>query len=580
LRFGDFKEIQMALDLTPEQRQLGQDNYARAVEGMTRRRFLKGTAAAAGAAALVTPAVYFGYKAMDGKPVKAALIGGGDEGGVLVGEHNPDFLEFIAVCDLRPFNLTIDANGRGGGRIFDGDPKTALRKGFKKVYGSKANGIKPYRDFEQMLRENKDIEAVVIATPLVTHAPIAIKCMQIGKERKKPIHVLCEKLMARTIGECKEMIAVARETGSLLSIGHQRHYSMLYSHAHEIVDSGVLGDIKHIRALWHRNFTWPYKPEADLEVADVPDAIPKIRDGWYQPILKADYDELKDKLARYVGKYKDIHELVRWRIYDRTGGGLMAELGSHQLDACSIFLGHVHPLSVQGVGTHSFFGHLDKEGKPVDDKPNPREIDDHIHVTFEFPGKNHPQGAWKGKDPSDVVVVSYSSVSTNQFEQYGECLMGSRGSMVVEGEQKVFLFPEKDPAAKGGDPKSTAIGVTTTGGKPAIDSGGTWGPAAPAGGAGAGQLAAGAGSAPLSRGYREEMEDFAYCARLWDPKLSYATKSDGTFQQRVTRCHGTVAMADAIIAMTASKAMRTRDRIEFKSEWFDPDLKDKVPEKS
>src|SRR5262249_48120338 len=155
---------------------------------------------------------------------------------------------------------------------------------------------------------------------------------------------------------------------------------------------GILGDIKHIRALWHRNFTWPYKREADIEVADVPDALPQIHDGWYQPILKADYEELKAKVTNYG--YKDIYELVRWRLFDRTAGGLMAELGSHQLDACSIFLGHVHPLSVMGVGMHSYYGVVGAN----DGKPNPREVDDHIHVTFEFPGKNHPQGAWKGKD--------------------------------------------------------------------------------------------------------------------------------------------------------------------------------------
>ncbi|HEV3142463.1 MAG TPA: twin-arginine translocation signal domain-containing protein, partial [Gemmataceae bacterium] len=101
----------MAIDLTPEQRQLGQENFARVADGMTRRRFLKGAAAAAGAVA-VTPALYFGYQAVHGKPVKAALIGGGDEGGVLVGEHNPDFIKFIAVCDIRPFNQK---------RIIEGD---------------------------------------------------------------------------------------------------------------------------------------------------------------------------------------------------------------------------------------------------------------------------------------------------------------------------------------------------------------------------------------------------------------------------------------------------------------------------
>ena len=51
---------------------------------------------------------------------------------------------------------------------------------------------------------------------------------------------------------------------------------------------------------------------------------------------------------------------MRWRLYDRTGGGLMAELGSHQLDACSIFLGKVHPLAVQGVGGKFYYNDDEK----------------------------------------------------------------------------------------------------------------------------------------------------------------------------------------------------------------------------
>ena len=76
-------------------------------------------------------------------------------------------------------------------------------------------------------------------------------------------HVLCEKLMAWNISQCKEMIKVAKETDRILSIGHQRHYSMLYAHAVEVLNAGVLGDIKHIRALWHRNNSWPRSTAKD-----------------------------------------------------------------------------------------------------------------------------------------------------------------------------------------------------------------------------------------------------------------------------------------------------------------------------
>src|SRR5262249_53336958 len=159
-------------------------------------------------------------------------------------EHNPEFLKFVAVCDVRPSNMR---------RIFEGDPKAALRKGFKKVYGlgceleGSPDRITKYTDYDAFidrLEKDKDIEAVVIALPLHLHAKASIDAMNAGKKRVKPVHVLCEKLMAWNIQQCKAMIKVAKETNSILSIGHQRHYSLLYAHAQEIVKAGTLGDVK------------------------------------------------------------------------------------------------------------------------------------------------------------------------------------------------------------------------------------------------------------------------------------------------------------------------------------------------
>jgi len=447
-------------------------------------------------------------------------------------------------------------------RIFEGDPKTPLRKGFKKVYGErtaqKIKKLTTYEAFLDELRRNKDIEAVVVALPLCMHAKAAIDAMRIGRDRGKPIHVLTEKLMAWNIRQCKQMIRTAKECGSILSVGHQRHYSMLYAHATEVINAGVLGDIRHIRALWHRNFSWPFDPKSvkDELAKGVPQ--PYYRDGWFPPITRLDYDALADKkdmLKKYG--YDDIEHLIRWRLYQATGGGLMAELGSHQLDACSIFLGHVHPLAVSGVGVRSFFG----PGR------NDRDIDDHVFATYEFPGKNY------AKDKNDVVVVTYSSISTNGFENYGECVMGDRGTLIVGKEEAVMLYPENEPGKVKTPPRGTEVGVSVAGkGEPVLESGSTWGgPSATVTGTSVGP------GGPVSRGYREEMEDFAYCVRLWDPKLGYAKDSDGKYKQRLTRCHGEVAMADAIVALTANHAMHTHQRVEFKDAWFDPDSPEVPP---
>ena len=240
----------MAMNLTPEEKKTGEANFKRAVGqmanaevtvGPTRRRFMQGMLAA-GAALPLTAAAYYGYNnANFGQkgPLKVGLIGTGDQGGVHVGEHNPRYVEFVALSDIRPYNQA---------RIFDGQP-TGPRKGLIYHYGSDARKKIPnYEDYRELLKR-PDIEAVLIALPINLHAQVAIDAMEAGK------HVFCEKLMAANIEQCKAMIRKADETKKVLSIGHQRHYSMLYAHANEIVNSGVLGEIHHIRAQWHRNMT-------------------------------------------------------------------------------------------------------------------------------------------------------------------------------------------------------------------------------------------------------------------------------------------------------------------------------------
>ena len=544
--------------------QAAADNAARKPDP-DRRTFMK-AAIAGGAIVPLSAAVYFGYDQWKGnKAVRTAIIGVGDEGGVLIGEHNPEFNQIVGVCDLRPWNLK---------RTFEGEA-SGPRKGLKKIYGAEAiKGIKSFSTVDELLLAKTELglEAVIIATPLFTHKDIAIKCMEAG------LHVLCEKLMARTITECKEMIASSKKNGVLLSVGHQRHYCMLYAHAAELVNDGILGDIKHIRALWHRNNSWPYDKEAGRKVtgdntvhesADSP--LPDIIDGWYKPVMKMDAEApgIEEKV-RKLG-YKSLTELVRWRCYDKTGGGLMAELGSHQLDAASIFLGKVKPLSVMGVGGKFFYG----PGK------NDRESNDGVFVTYEFPGKDHPAAGKGGKNPNDVVVVTYSSFNTNEFEDYGECLMGSKGTMLVEKEANVYLFKEKDKAKsadKGG--KETTVKVTAADGKkPVLEAASTWGAA---GGPVITKGAAGPAWDTDIRGYRQEMEHFAYCVRRWQDlkkPVNYDKGPDGKYKNYdiLPRCTGEVAMADAILALTANMAIAGRNRIDYEPNWFNPDSTE-VPE--
>src|SRR5947209_14204881 len=203
----------MALDLTPEQKDTGRRNFEQAAGELARqgqakslvvggvdpkkpdrRDFIKATLAA-GAVVPVSAAVYYGYDAWKGnKAVRTALIGCGDEGGVLIGDHNPEFNEIVAVADIRPTNQQ---------RIFDGEPAPSPRKGLNKLYGkATADKIARFGNYEELLDpaviKKLGLEAVIIALPLHLHDVCAAKCMDAG------LHVMCEKLMARTIGRCKE----------------------------------------------------------------------------------------------------------------------------------------------------------------------------------------------------------------------------------------------------------------------------------------------------------------------------------------------------------------------------------------
>lgn len=530
----------MALDLTPEQKTTGKANFQRVVGKMqlNRRQMLQ-AAAGGGIGLAAGAAAYFGYNnsSFRERPVKAGLIGAGDEGGVLIGEHNPAFVEFIAYSDIRPYNQS---------RIFDGEP-TGLRKGFKHHYGADCQGrIQLYENYRDLLA-NPEIEMVVIALPLNLHKEATVAALNAGK------HVLCEKLMGWNVQQCRAMIQAAQRNDKLLSIGHQRHYSTLYAHAVEVMGAGQLGHVRHIRALWHRENTGEYNAAQERY----------SRDGW-RPVLRAeDVARLNTRDLRPYG-YKNLNELVRWRLYRRTGGGLMAELGSHQLDACGIFINALrtdeerargqkrYPIAVTGYGGRHFYPQADD-----------REVEDHVYCIFEFPGKDYnpriPQRDARGIPvANDLVTVTYSSVSTNAFEAYGECVMGSRGTMIVEQEKDIYLF--------GNDGRSTS--VTASGaGLAAVDSSAS-GPPAERTAVEVGAATLGAGVP--SRGYREEMDHLAYCIRARDEGMS----RERTDLQ--PRCDGKAAMADAILALAANAAMRTGRRIEFNPDWFDP-TKDALP---
>lgn len=464
------------MELSREQIRKGRENF-RIYTGVNRRDFLR-----AAVAAPTVGAVYFGYGKMTGAPVRAGIIGTGNEGcDAMIAQSPPDYLNYVAYHDIRPTNIA------------------RARRKFVELYGPKVGGQVKFHDTWKGMLADKNIEAIVVATPLFTHAKFTMEALEAGK------HVLCEKLMAHNITDSKAMVRMAEKKNLLLSIGHQRHYSTLYHEAMQSIESGAIGTVKYIRALWHRNNT--------------------LTDGWKPEVPEA------DKTVDYKAHgYKSIEQLIRWRLYNDTGGGLMAELGSHQLDACSIFLKHAKPIAVSGIGGKHYF---------TDD----RECEDHVYCCYEFP---------------DGQTVTYSSINTNAMEGYGEVVMGTRGTLMVMHERDVLLFNERDPFEGKRDTKKIDLKVEQAKkGEATMYSAASLGLPA--------EAAKQSASAAVSRGYKEELEHFAYAIRNPGAKV---------------RCDGRVALGDAVMALTSNQAMRMNQRIEFKEAWYDPsspEVPDAVP---
>lgn len=539
---------------------------------ISRRNFIKSSAIAGAVAGGSLGAFYFGYSASHLKPIRVAVLGTGDEGNVLIGAINPDFLEVVAIADIRPYNIHRafhgDYNSPAAKEVRPGliekygwNTESEARKHVE-VYDGKEKG-----DYKELIKNAKKhhLDGVIIALPLHLHAPAAIAAMKAG------LHVMTEKLMGHSVQECKEMARVAKTQNVHLATGHQRHYNILYHEAMDKIQRGLLGDLHYIRAQWHRG----NMPGHDSWQPDLPgsEKLEKTLKSWKAKLTNVDKKKGKvlfgrdiDTWAKKVAqkeiqlkeqvdaakygylshKIKDadgktittdpIEELVRWRLWDRTGGGLMAELGSHQLDAASLFISAMHggekqhPLRVWAAGNRPLF-------------PPNRDIDDHVACMFEFPAPGYDPKS--EIDSRRKIGVQYASINGNGFGGYGEIVYGTKGTLILEKEQDMSLMLSKTKAK--------------------VAAGASAGPTMDTQASGAAQVAIDTGPArKVSRGYREELEHWAWCIQNPAP-------------ENQPRCHPKVALADAVIAHVTNISAKKGEAIEFNEKWFDIDS-DETPE--
>ncbi len=230
--------------------------------------------------------------------VRIGVIGTGSRGTLLLQYllRTPG-VEVVALCDDYPPHLAAAMTAAGG------KPRV-------------------YTDYRKLL-DLRDLDGVVIATPLHLHAPMCLDALSAGK------HVFCEKSLALTVSECKRIARAAHASKQVFQVGHQRLFSAAFLHAHELVHNGHIGPITQIRASWHRN------------------------NDWRRPV-----------------PHPALERKLNWRLYRAYSGGLMAELASHHLQVANWYL-DAAPLSCVGYGS-------------INHWKDQREMFDNVNVLFRY----------------------------------------------------------------------------------------------------------------------------------------------------------------------------------------------------
>lgn len=123
------------------------------------------------------------------------------------------------------------------------DPTPAFRDRGATLAGPQA---KAYNDYQTMLAERKDIDAVVVATPGALHAEPVVAALGRG------LHVLCEKPMATTIEDANRMIAAADKAGKILQVDQQYRLRRDFTRMKEVVAAGEIGSVRFVSAYLHR----------------------------------------------------------------------------------------------------------------------------------------------------------------------------------------------------------------------------------------------------------------------------------------------------------------------------------------
>ena len=278
------------------------------------------------------------------------------------------YVSVIGICDV------FDLHAENGLATANNSVRPGGGSGVKSV-------AKRYRRYQDML-DDKDIDAVIIATPDHHHARITIDAIKAGK------HVYCEKSIAHSEDELMEVYHVVKNSKMVYQLGHQITQNVVFQQAKEIIRKGILGKITLVETTTNRN-TADGAWIRHLNRNGQPKPGDEKSIDWMQWLGSQPYAPFS--IDRY-------YNWTKWFDYDL---GLIGQLFTHEFDA-------VNQLLRIGIPNAAF-----SSGGIFYWKDN-REIPDVLNCVFEYP--NHE------------LTLTYSATLANSRSR-GRVFMGNDASM-------------------------------------------------------------------------------------------------------------------------------------------------------
>ncbi len=271
----------------------------------------------------------------------------------------------VAVCDVdwgyagQAVDRLIKSTGQGGGdrprRTPPTEEERARAAAEAKHLSESLQKAKRYQDYRQMLEQQKDIDALIIATPDHMHAAIALAAMDVGK------HVYVQKPLCWCVTEARQLAKKAAEKKVVTQMGNQGHSYDDARRGVEYIMAGALGEIREVHVWTNRPLG--YWPQGIPRPA--PLTVPAESLRWngqgvtqrFAAALAGNYP-VPEKLSwdLFLGvapnvEYHPIYHPFNWRGWVDWGQGALGDMGAHLIDHPFWSLDLGLPTSVETIST-------------------------------------------------------------------------------------------------------------------------------------------------------------------------------------------------------------------------------------